>query len=83
MPLCTIMTAYCLFLLLFLDLPGPIDNSKITVNKNGHLTLKQGNIPPFPPLLRLLLSYLTFILFCFIPIKMVVFNHCNHWNDLK
>uniref|UniRef100_A0AAX7U2S2 Ubiquitin carboxyl-terminal hydrolase n=1 Tax=Astatotilapia calliptera TaxID=8154 RepID=A0AAX7U2S2_ASTCA len=24
------------------DPPGPIDNSKITVNKNGHLTLKQG-----------------------------------------
>lgn len=24
------------------DQPGPIDNSKITVNKNGHLTLKQG-----------------------------------------
>lgn len=26
----------------FSDPPGPIDNSKITVNKNGHLTLKQG-----------------------------------------
>ncbi|XP_028987361.1 ubiquitin carboxyl-terminal hydrolase 33 isoform X2 [Betta splendens] len=24
------------------DPPGPIDNSKIAVNKNGHLTLKQG-----------------------------------------
>uniref|UniRef100_A0A672I420 Ubiquitin carboxyl-terminal hydrolase n=1 Tax=Salarias fasciatus TaxID=181472 RepID=A0A672I420_SALFA len=24
------------------DPPGPIDNAKITVNKNGHLTLKQG-----------------------------------------
>uniref|UniRef100_A0A665XCR6 Ubiquitin carboxyl-terminal hydrolase n=1 Tax=Echeneis naucrates TaxID=173247 RepID=A0A665XCR6_ECHNA len=24
------------------DPPGPIENSKITVNKNGHLTLKQG-----------------------------------------
>ncbi|XP_033838141.1 ubiquitin carboxyl-terminal hydrolase 33 isoform X2 [Periophthalmus magnuspinnatus] len=24
------------------DPPGPIDNSKITVNKNGHLALKQG-----------------------------------------
>ncbi|XP_041847241.1 ubiquitin carboxyl-terminal hydrolase 33 isoform X1 [Melanotaenia boesemani] len=24
------------------DTPGPIDNSKITVNKNGHLILKQG-----------------------------------------
>ncbi|KPP65904.1 ubiquitin carboxyl-terminal hydrolase 33-like [Scleropages formosus] len=24
------------------DLPGPIDNTKIAVNKNGHLTLKQG-----------------------------------------
>ncbi|XP_076004469.1 ubiquitin carboxyl-terminal hydrolase 33 isoform X2 [Genypterus blacodes] len=24
------------------DPPGPIDNSKITINKNGHLTLKQG-----------------------------------------
>lgn len=26
------------------DPPGPIDNSKITVNKNGHFVLKQGNI---------------------------------------
>ncbi|KAJ0012055.1 hypothetical protein NQD34_013030 [Periophthalmus magnuspinnatus] len=26
------------------DPPGPIDNSKITVNKNGHLALKQGQI---------------------------------------
>uniref|UniRef100_A0A8C7ZMZ5 Ubiquitin carboxyl-terminal hydrolase n=1 Tax=Oryzias sinensis TaxID=183150 RepID=A0A8C7ZMZ5_9TELE len=24
------------------DIPGPIDNSKITANKNGHLTLRQG-----------------------------------------
>ncbi|XP_012670814.1 ubiquitin carboxyl-terminal hydrolase 33 [Clupea harengus] len=24
------------------ELPGPIDNSKIAVNKNGHITLKQG-----------------------------------------
>ncbi|XP_064870393.1 ubiquitin carboxyl-terminal hydrolase 33-like isoform X1 [Oncorhynchus nerka] len=24
------------------DPPGPIDNSKIAINKNGHLTLKQG-----------------------------------------
>ncbi|CAF91634.1 unnamed protein product, partial [Tetraodon nigroviridis] len=24
------------------DAPGPVDNSKISVNKNGHLTLKQG-----------------------------------------
>lgn len=31
----------------FSDPPGPIDNSKITVNKNGHLTLKQGISTPF------------------------------------
>lgn len=31
-----------LFFFFFPDPPGPIDNSKITVNKNGHLTLKQG-----------------------------------------
>lgn len=30
--------------LFFQDPPGPIDNAKITVNKNGHLTLKQGII---------------------------------------
>ncbi len=26
------------------DPPGPIDNSKIAVNKNGHITLKPGNV---------------------------------------
>lgn len=31
----------CLFFCLQ-DPPGPIDNSKITVNKNGHFVLKQG-----------------------------------------
>lgn len=33
-----------IFLFFSQDPPGPIDNAKITVNKNGHLTLKQGII---------------------------------------
>lgn len=33
---------FSFFPFFFPDPPGPIDNSKIAVNKNGHLTLKQG-----------------------------------------
>lgn len=33
-----------LFPPIFKDPPGPVDNTKISVTKNGHLTLKQGII---------------------------------------
>ncbi len=34
-----------LMMVLYLsDPPGTIDNSKIAVNKNGHITLKTGNV---------------------------------------
>ncbi len=50
----------------FLDPIGPIDNSKITVNKNGHLTLKPGTILLFLrySIITLLLLYRTKIVCC-------------------
>lgn len=71
-----IFGVFLMMVLYLSDPPGTIDNSKIAVNKNGHITLKTGNAyhQDF-----LFINFLTFVISFKVTIKFVIHLASSIW----